>query len=138
MGGSLRRRPGQSRYSHRARHACSTGPATAVRSVLRFLNRRCGGSWKPCSTALCANDWHYLVRLLAREARQPGGLLSHRLAVGNLQLLLIQGLLQIQPHNYTQALTESESPASPAVAKRAIDLMHAHPETPWSTAERAP
>ena len=85
-----------------------------------------------------ANDWFHLVRLLARdEARQPGGLLSHRLAVGNLQLLLIQGLLQIQPHNYTQALTEGESPASPAVAKRAIDLLHAHPEKLWSTAELA-
>src|SRR3984885_8847428 len=84
-----------------------------------------------------ANDWYYLVRLLAREARQPGGLLDHRLAVGNLQLLLIQGLLQIQPHNYTEALIESEGPASAAVAKRAIDLMHAHPETPWGTAELA-
>src|ERR1700728_5196376 len=29
------------------------------------------------------------------------------------------------------------SPASTAMAKRAIDLMHAHPETPWSTAELA-
>jgi AraC-like DNA-binding protein len=85
-----------------------------------------------------ANDWFHLVRLLARdEARQPGGLLNHRLAVGNLQLLLIQGLLQIQPHNYTEALTECAGPASTAVAKRAIDLMHAHPETPWSTAELA-
>jgi AraC-like DNA-binding protein len=83
------------------------------------------------------NDWYHLVRLLAREARQPGGILNHRLAVGNLQLLLIQGLLQIQPHNYTEALTESEGPASAAVAKQAIDLMHAHPETPWSTAELA-
>src|ERR1700727_2919571 len=81
-----------------------------------------------------ANDWYYLVRLLAREARQSGGLLNHRLALGHLQLLLIQGLLQIQPHNYTEALTESEGPVSAAVAKRAIDLMHAHPEAPWSTA----
>ena len=89
-------------------------------------------------TTTAANDWYHLVRLLAREARQPGGLLNHRLAVGNLQLLLIQGLLQIQPHNYTDALTESsDGPASAAVAKRAIDLMHAHPETPWSTAELA-
>ena len=53
-----------------------------------------------------ANDWYNLVRLLAREVWQPGGLLNHQLAVGNLQLLLIQGLLQIQPHNYTEALTE--------------------------------
>ena len=84
-----------------------------------------------------ANDWYHLLRLLAREARQPGGLLSHRLAVGNLQLLLIEGLLQIQPHNYTEALTESEGPTSAAVAKRAIDLLHEHPETPWSSAELA-
>ena len=88
-------------------------------------------------TTTAANDWYQLVRLLARETWQPGGLLNHRLAAENLQLLLIQGLLQIQPNNYTEALTQSESPASAAVAKRAIDLMHAHPETPWSTAELA-
>jgi AraC-like DNA-binding protein len=84
-----------------------------------------------------ANDWYHLLQLLTREAWQPGGLLNHQLALGNLQLLLIQGLLQIQPHNYTEALTESAAPVSAAVAKRAIDLMHAHPETPWSTAELA-
>ena len=84
-----------------------------------------------------ANDWYHLVRLLSREAWQPGGLLNHQLAVGNLQLLLIQGLLQIQPHNYTEALAESAGPASATVAKRAIDLMQAHPETLWSTATLA-
>jgi AraC-like DNA-binding protein len=84
-----------------------------------------------------ANDWYHLVQLLTRGAWQPGGLLNHPLALGNMQLLLIQGLLQIQPHNYTEALTESAGAASPAVVKRAIDLMHAHPETPWSTAELA-
>ncbi len=84
-----------------------------------------------------ANDWYHLVRLLARETRRPGGLLNHPLAVQNLQLLLIQGLLQIQPHNYTEAMAESDGPASAAVAKRAIDLMHAHLQTPWSTAELA-
>lgn len=84
-----------------------------------------------------AHDWYRLVWLLAREAGQPGGLLNHRLAVANLQLLLIQGLLQIQPHNYTEALAESEGAASSTAAKRAIDLMHAHPETPWSTADLA-
>jgi transcriptional regulator GlxA family with amidase domain len=81
-----------------------------------------------------ADDWYHLVRLLAREVGKPGGLLNHRLALQNLQLLLIQGLLQIQPHNYTEALTEGARPASTAVAKRAIDLMHGHPEKPWSTA----
>jgi AraC-like DNA-binding protein len=80
-----------------------------------------------------ANDWYQLVQLLTREAWRPGGLLNHQLALSNLQLLLIQGLLQIQPHNYTEALAENAGAASPAVVKRAIDLMHAHPETPWST-----
>jgi AraC-like DNA-binding protein len=88
-------------------------------------------------SSTAARDWYHLLQLLARQAWQPGGLLNHQLAVGNLQLLLIQGLLQIQPHNYTDALTESEGPASAAVAKRAIDLMHAHPETLWSTGELA-
>jgi AraC-like DNA-binding protein len=88
-------------------------------------------------TTTAADDWYHLVRLLAREAWQPGGLLNHQLAVQNLQLLLIQGLLQIQPHNYTEALTEGARPASTAVAKWAIDLMHEHPEKPWSTADLA-
>lgn len=82
-------------------------------------------------------DWYYLVQLLAREAGRPGGILNHRLAVANLQVLLIQGLLQIQPHNYTEALAECEGAAGATVAKRAIDLMHAYPETPWSTAKLA-
>lgn len=84
-----------------------------------------------------ANDWYQLVQLLTREAWQPGGLLNHQLALSNLQLLLIQGLLQIQPNNYTEALAENAGAARPAVVRRAIDLMHAHPEMPWSTAELA-
>jgi AraC-like DNA-binding protein len=88
-------------------------------------------------TTTAADDWYHLVRLLAREAWQPGGLLNHQLAVQNLQLLLIQGLLQIQPHNYTEALGEVAPAASTAVAKWAIDLMHEHPEKPWSTADLA-
>jgi AraC-like DNA-binding protein len=84
-----------------------------------------------------ASDWYQLVRVLAREVGHPGGLLNHRLAVENLQLLLIQGLLQIQPHNYSEALIEGAGAASTAVAKQAIDLLHGHPEKPWSTADLA-
>ncbi|MCG7597684.1 AraC family transcriptional regulator [Mycobacterium sp. PSTR-4-N] len=88
-------------------------------------------------SSTAAKDWYSLVRLLGRQAWQPGGLLNHPLAVGNLQLLLIQGLLQMQPHNFTDALTAREHPASAAVTKRAIDLMHAQPQKLWSTAELA-
>lgn len=84
-----------------------------------------------------ANDWYYLVRLLGSQAWQPGGFLNHPLAMGNLQLLLIQGLLQIQPHNFTDALNARECSAGAATAKLAIDLMHAEPQRLWSTAELA-
>jgi AraC-like DNA-binding protein len=84
-----------------------------------------------------SRDWFGLVRLLAREAGQPDGILAHRLAIDSLQHLLVQGLLLIQPHNYAEALAEDEPCASTAVVRRAIDLMHAHPETPWTTVQLA-
>jgi transcriptional regulator GlxA family with amidase domain len=74
---------------------------------------------------------------LAREAGQPDGILAHRLAIDNLQHLLVQGLLLIQPHNYAEALAEDEPCASTAVVRRAVDLMHANPETPWTTVQLA-
>jgi AraC-like DNA-binding protein len=88
-------------------------------------------------SARASRDWFGLVRLLAREAGQADGILAHRLAIDNLQHLLVQGLLLIQPHNYAEALAEDEACASTAVARRAIDLMHAHPETPWGTVHLA-
>jgi AraC-like DNA-binding protein len=88
-------------------------------------------------SARASRDWFGLVRLLSREARQADGILAHRLAINNLQHLLVQGLLLIQPHNYAEDLAEDEPSASTAVVRRAIDLMHAHPETPWGTVELA-
>jgi AraC-like DNA-binding protein len=88
-------------------------------------------------SARASRDWLGLVHLLAREAGQADGILAHRLAIDNLQHLLVQGLLLIQPHNYAEALAEDEACASTAVIRRAIDLMHAHPETPWGTAHLA-
>jgi AraC-like DNA-binding protein len=88
-------------------------------------------------SARASRDWFGLVGLLAREGGQADGILAHRLAIDNLQHLLVQGLLLIQPHNYTEALAEEEACASTAVVRRAIDLMHAHPETPWGTVHLA-
>lgn len=84
-----------------------------------------------------ASDWFGLVNILAREAGRADGILAHRLAVDNLQHLLVQGLLLMQPHNYADALAEDEAGASTAVVRRAIDFMHGHPETPWSTVHLA-
>jgi AraC-like DNA-binding protein len=87
--------------------------------------------------ATSAASWLELVTILKREADRPDGLLSHPLAAGNLQRLLIEGLLLTQPHNYTGALSNGARPASPAVVTRAIDLMRAHPEAPWTTGNLA-
>jgi len=84
-----------------------------------------------------SSDWFGLVHLLARETGRADGILAHRLAIDNLQNMLVQGLLLIQPHNYAGALAENETCASTAVVRRAIDLMHAHPESPWSTVDLA-
>jgi AraC-like DNA-binding protein len=82
-------------------------------------------------------DWLTLVGVLGRQAGRVNGLLRHRLAVANLQQLLIEGLLLTQPHNYTDELSDDGMPASQAVVKRAIDLMRCYPESAWTTAELA-
>jgi AraC-like DNA-binding protein len=82
-------------------------------------------------------SWLELVTVLMREANRPDGLLSHRLAKDNLQHLLIQYLLLMQPHNYTEALRAGERPSSVGVVRRAIELMRTYPEASWTTAKLA-
>jgi hypothetical protein len=82
-------------------------------------------------------SWLELVTILEHEAGQADGLFSHKLAAHNLQHLLIQGLLLMQPHNYTHALDRDGRPAPPRAVTRAIELMRTHPEAPWTTASRA-
>ncbi|MDX1891674.1 AraC family transcriptional regulator [Mycolicibacterium sp. 050158] len=82
-------------------------------------------------------SWLDLVNVLVREANRPDGLLSHRLAKANLQHSIIQCLLQMQPHNYTEVLLADGSTSSVRVARRAIELIRAYPETPWTTASLA-
>lgn len=88
-------------------------------------------------TTNSSRSWLSLPGILAREAGRADGLLSHRLALANMQRLLIQGLLLTQPHSYTDALGDDGRPAPEAVVKRAIDLMHGRPESVWTTAELA-
>jgi AraC-like DNA-binding protein len=88
-------------------------------------------------TATSSDGWLRLLEILAREAGRDDGLLRHRLAVANLQHLLIEGLLLTQPHNYTAALSEDGRSAPDAVVKRAIELMCSHPEWVWTTSELA-
>lgn len=82
-------------------------------------------------------SWLELVTILMREANRPDGMLSHRLAEDNLQQLIIQSLLLMQPHNYTEALHAGEPPSSVGVVRRAIELMRTYPEASWTTAKLA-
>jgi AraC-like DNA-binding protein len=84
-----------------------------------------------------AGNWFGLVRILAGEAGKGDGILGHRLAVANLQQLLVQGLLLIQPHNYTEVLLSPEPAAGAKVASSAIDSMRASPELAWTAASLA-
>lgn len=88
-------------------------------------------------TSKASLSWLSLVSVLTREVGRDDGLLRHRLAVANFQHLLVEVLLLTQPHTYTDALNADGRPASPAVVKQAIDLMRAHPELVWTTAEVA-
>lgn len=82
-------------------------------------------------------SWLQLVTILGREADRPDGLFRHRLAMQTLQNLLIQGLLLMQPHNYTDALSKDENSAPREAVMRAIELMRANPETSWTTGKLA-
>jgi AraC-like DNA-binding protein len=84
-----------------------------------------------------ARNWLQLVRILDREVGRSDGILSHRLAIDSLQQLLIHGVLQIQSHSYTEALTDGGPTPSSDEVTRGIELMRAHPEWPWSSAELA-
>ena len=82
-------------------------------------------------------SWSELVTVLMREANRPDGVLSHRLAEDNLQHLIIQYRLLMQPHNYTEALRAIERPSSVGVVRHAIELMRTNPEASWTTAKLA-
>jgi AraC-like DNA-binding protein len=82
-------------------------------------------------------SWLQLVTILGHEADRPDGLFRHRLAMQTLQNLLIQGLLLMQPHNYTDALSKDENSAPREAVMRAIELMRANPETSWTTGKLA-
>jgi AraC-like DNA-binding protein len=114
-------------------------PAEIVRElemlIDRPVHRPVAFSRRLDLTTKASRSWLSLVGVLARDAGQDDGLLGHRLAVANLQHLLVEGLLLTQPHNYTDALNGGGAPASQAVVKQAIDLMRGHPETVWTTAE---
>lgn len=85
-----------------------------------------------------ASTWLTLVKMLAQDGVRPDGIFGNRLAVANVQQLLIQGLLLTQPHTFAdEVMGRIASSAGGKAGKQAVDLMHAQPERAWTTAELA-
>jgi AraC-like DNA-binding protein len=85
-------------------------------------------------TSGAGQAWLDALRLIERQGRYSQGLLHHPLAAVHLAQTLVDGLLLAQPHNYTQVLTGPSYPAAPPSVRQAMELIHAHPEQPWTTA----
>jgi AraC-binding-like domain len=79
-------------------------------------------------------SWLDVLRLVERQARYAHGLLDHPLAAAHVAQALTAGLLLAQPHDYTEALAGPRRPAAPPAVRQAVELIHAHPEHPWTTA----
>jgi AraC-like DNA-binding protein len=81
--------------------------------------------------------WADTVRLVETQAQQEHSLLDHPLAAGNVQRLLVDGLLLGQSHNYSDELAGHRRPAAAPAVHQAIDLLRECPEQPWTTASLA-
>ncbi len=78
--------------------------------------------------------WAGLVRLLAKEAKAHGDLLTHPIITAPLHDAVVSGLLLTARHPYSDLLQRPAGSWGPAPVKRAIDAMDAHPEHPFTPA----
>ena len=77
--------------------------------------------------------WRSMVDLLARELGSQGSLLTHPAAERQVERTLIDALLLAQVNSDTGVLDRPAAPAMPSAIARAVDLLHEHPEDPWSS-----
>jgi AraC-like DNA-binding protein len=82
-------------------------------------------------------SWLRIVALLREELERGTGLIRQPLAAGQLEQLLMTGLLLAQPSNYSAALNVGAPPASPRAVRRAIAHVHAHLGEPLTSADLA-
>ncbi|HEY8983930.1 MAG TPA: AraC family transcriptional regulator [Streptomyces sp.] len=89
-------------------------------------------------TSPAGRSWRSALDLLLAEADNPGGLLLGPSPLRrHYERLLVGGLLLAQPHTYTDALHSPQPPAYPRTVRRAVDLIEAHPETPFTVGDLA-
>jgi len=76
------------------------------------------------------------LRFIDQVSNDASSMLRYPLASQRLEQVLIASLLT-QPHNYTDALTSPIAAAGPRPVARAVELLRAHPEHPWTVSELA-
>ncbi|WP_433292043.1 AraC family transcriptional regulator [Pseudonocardia sp. CA-142604] len=79
-------------------------------------------------------DWAQLVLLLRRQLARDDGLAREPLIARPLVDALIHGLLLATDHGGRAALAEEPVAAAPAAIRAAVELIHALPAEPWTTA----
>jgi AraC-like DNA-binding protein len=78
--------------------------------------------------------WMHVVKLIDHEMSRYTGLLGHSLTRRTLEELLIEGLLTGQHHNYSEELdSRPRGGIGSAAIRRALDMIQARPERPWTT-----
>jgi AraC-like DNA-binding protein len=82
-------------------------------------------------------SWRAALQVVQHELNQPTDISTHPSIGCHLEGLLIDGLLLLQPHNYSQLITASSAPGSVNAIALAIELMEEMPCEPWTTVRLA-
>lgn len=77
--------------------------------------------------------WSEIVNVLINDLERGGVIAQHSLAGTNMENLLVNGLLQSQPHNYTSLLQMPARTIGAQAARRVLDFIEAYPERPLTT-----
>jgi AraC-like DNA-binding protein len=77
------------------------------------------------------------LQVVQHELDQPTDLSTHPSIGRHLQGLLIDGLLLLQPHNYSHLITAPSAPGGVRAISLARDLIESRPCEPWTTVRLA-
>jgi AraC-like DNA-binding protein len=90
------------------------------------------------TTGGAGRSWARLVRMLAADGGETGGLSRHPLVGDQLQDTVLSGLLLAIPHRYSAQLERLSLPTpGPRAVWRAVEFIHAHPDRPLNLAHVA-
>lgn len=81
--------------------------------------------------------WVRLVRMLMARLGDADSLLQYGFFVDQLCATITTGFLLVACHDYSQELTDPQSPARPKTIRRAVDALESRPDQPWSVADIA-